>query len=271
MSLKEKVILSVSRITDALFYRERIPILYYHRVNDLPSSVDSSPGVEFFQRQIQLLYKRGYYFASLREVIEWCKGLIDLPANSIAITFDDGYEDNYANVFPILKKYNAKATIFLIHDYIGQTRYFSYNRNVPQKILPEDYNPLTDLEHKYLTLQQIREMYNSGLVEFGSHTLSHMSLVYCDIYKAKEEIVESKKALEELLDLPIDTFCYPYGHYNCTIKKIVRNTGYIGAFTTEKGRIKKNDDVFKLKRIVDRNIHVHMPPIIRKMGRILPL
>jgi peptidoglycan/xylan/chitin deacetylase (PgdA/CDA1 family) len=265
MSLKENITLRVCRITDALFYRYQVPILYYHRVNNLPSGIDNSPTVEFFRRQIQLLYKRGYYFASLIEVIDWCKGLIDLPQNTIAITFDDGYEDNYTNVFPILKKYNAKATIFLIHDYIGQTRYFSYNRNVPQKILPEDYNPSIDLEHKYLTVPQIKEMYDSGLVDFGSHTLSHNSLVYCDIYKAIEEIVESKKALEKLLDQPVDTFCYPYGHYNEIITKNVANAGYKGAVTTNRRRINRGDSVYHLSRINDINLLVNLPPVIRKL------
>lgn len=262
--------MGVSRITDALFYRNQIPILYYHRVNDFPSSVDSSPGVEFFHRQIQLLYQRGYYFASLLELIQWCKGAVDLPKNSIVITFDDGYEDNYTNVFPILKKYNAKATIFLIHDYIGRYRYFSYNRSTPQKILPEHYNSITDLKQKYLSVQQIREMYSSKLVDFGSHTLSHLSLVYCDIHKAKEEIVKSKEALERILEVPIETFCYPYGHYNDTIVGIVSDSGYKGAVTTKKARTEKNSNVFALPRWKEINALANFPPVLRKIDRFLP-
>jgi peptidoglycan/xylan/chitin deacetylase (PgdA/CDA1 family) len=205
------------------------------------------------------------------EIIEWCKGLIDLPENSIAITFDDGYEDNYSNVFPILKKYHAKATIFLIHDYIGQTRYFSYNRDVPQKILPKDYNPSIDLEHKYLTVQQIKEMYDSGLVNYGSHSLSHKSLVYCDVSEARHEIAESKHALEELLNVPVETFCYPYGHYNQTLMKLVEKAGYRGAVSTEKGRVDKHCHLFNLPRIYEVNKLVNLPPGIRKLDRLIKL
>ncbi|MFP4019918.1 MAG: polysaccharide deacetylase family protein [Candidatus Woesearchaeota archaeon] len=268
MRFKEKTLLTVSKLSDIFFYKNQVPILYYHRVNNLPSSIDGSPNVDFFHHQIQLLYQRGYYFASLKELIKWCKGLIDLPKNSIAITFDDGYEDNYTNVFPILKKYNAKATIFLIYNYIGRTRYFSYNRPTPQKILAEDYNPSTDLKHKYLNVNQIKEMFDSNLIDFGSHTLSHSSLVYCDINIAKEEIKGSKEALEKLLNIPIETFCYPYGHYNNTIKKITRKAGYLGAFTTKKKKISKGEDCFAMPRWHDINLLINLPPILRKIHKL---
>ena len=261
--------MAVSRLSDIFLYKKQIPILYYHRVNNNPSNIDGSPSVDFFHKQIKFLYQRGYYFASLKELIKWCKGLIELPKNSIAITFDDGYEDNYTNVFPILKKYSAKATIFLIYNYIGQTRYFSYNRSVPQKILPEDYKPSTDLKHKYLNVNQITEMHKSSLIDFGSHTLSHGSLTYCDIEIAEREITESKEALEDLLNIPIETFCYPYGHYNNTIKKITKKAGYLGAFTTRKRKVRKEEDCFAMPRWNDINLLINLPPVLRKIHKLI--
>ena len=71
-----------------------------------------------------------------------------LPKNSILITFDDGYKNNYTLAFPILKKYNMKATIFLNTKFIGKDEF-------------------------YLNWDEIKEMYESGLVDFQLHTHSH--------------------------------------------------------------------------------------------------
>lgn len=71
-----------------------------------------------------------------------------LPKNSILVTFDDGYKNNYTEAFPILKKYGIKATIFINTKYIGNSK-------------------------DYLNWDEIREMYNSGLVDFQLHTHSH--------------------------------------------------------------------------------------------------
>ena len=262
----KNLLLQISRFTDACLYKNQIPVLNYHRVNDLPFSIDKSPSVDFFRQQIHILHQRGYYFASLMELIDWCKGVKTLPRKSVVLTFDDGYQDNYLNVFPILKEYQAKATIFLIYNCIGKAQYFSYNREIPQKILPEDYDPSKDLAHRYLSVKEIKEMHQSKLVEFGSHSLSHISLIYCHIQKAKEEIMNSKTALEHLIDIPVNMFCYPYGHYNETILKLVERAGYAVAVTTVKNKVKQNDRIFALPRIIEINKFVNLPPVIRKLG-----
>ena len=75
-----------------------------------------------------------------------------LPKNSILITFDDGYKNNYTNAFPILKKYGIKATIFLNTRYVGKDPY-------------------------YLNWSEIKEMYESGLIDFQMHTHSHFPTI----------------------------------------------------------------------------------------------
>ncbi len=265
----KKPILKVINLIDNFFNQDQIPILYYHRVNDIERKIDPSPTTSFFEDQIKYILQRGYYIASLTEIISWCQGNIMLPKKSIAITFDDGYLDNYDNAFPILQKYNAKATIFLIYNYIGKSKYFSYNREKPQKILPEDYNPAKDIKHSYLTKKHVKEMHASGLIEFGSHSLSHVSLTFNDLAQAQEEIKKSKVLLEKLLNIPVDTFCYPYGHFNETIKKMTREAGYKGAVTTRRAKINKGDDIFALPRWNDINRFVNLPPLIRKIDKFL--
>ena len=108
--------------------------------------------------------KGGIFVDEFEEHIKWIKdkktfkmeelkGLdYTLPPNSILITFDDGYKNNYTLAFPILKKYNIKATIFLNTKFIEK-------------------------DETYLNWDEIREMYKSGLIDFQLHTHSHQLTV----------------------------------------------------------------------------------------------
>ena len=104
--------------------------------------------------------KGGIFLDEFQEHIKWIKDKktfkmeelknlnYTLPQNSILITFDDGYKNNYTLAFPILKKYNMKATIFLNTKFIGE-------------------------DEAYLNWDEIKEMYQSGLIDFQLHTHSH--------------------------------------------------------------------------------------------------
>ncbi|MBU2222001.1 MAG: polysaccharide deacetylase family protein, partial [Candidatus Omnitrophica bacterium] len=147
---------------------------------------------------------------------------------TLAITFDDGYWDNYTYAFPVLKKYNLPATIFLITDEIGNKVGLGDKLNWEDVILMQD----------------------SGLINFGSHTLSHHVLTEIRSEdELRKEILSSKKILEERLGRPINTFCYPKGFFNQRVKELVKEAGYKAAVATSPGRNFPGDDVFALKRI----------------------
>lgn len=107
---------------------------------------------------------------------------------SAVITFDDGYEDNYTTAFPILKEKGAKATIFLISNYIGSPG--------------------------YMTTEQIIEMAESGLVRFGCHTKSHVNLAEQSEDSIKDQLDGSVEYLESLLGYEIKSFAYPTGGFD---------------------------------------------------------
>lgn len=150
--------------------------------------------------------------------------------DTLVITFDDGFKDNFDNAYPILKKYGAGATIFLIAGAIGQ----------------EDM----------LNEQQIREMQGS-LIEFGSHTVTHPILATLPIQKATGEIADSKRLLQDLLHQEVNLFAYPKGkknvHYTSVTKSIVQKAGYLAAVCTDNGPVSPDSDLFELKRIGIRN------------------
>ncbi len=201
-----------------------VPILMYHHVGDNPRSKSQASMVspENFARQMKYLHDHRYHVMSLDELVTAIAQKRDLPRNSVVITFDDGYENNYTRAFPVLRQYGFPATIFLISDLVG--------------------------EEGYLTWEQIREMQAAGL-SFGSHTRRHPFLPVLDDASARDEIINSRKILEEKLGQPVLYLAYPSGGYNEKIEQITREAGYKGAVTTNRGFARLNRDVYALKRV----------------------
>lgn len=161
-----------------------VPTLMYHAVSDnlwgIPSLFVSPAELE---KQLQYLTENGYtpiWFEDLDRA--------DQFRRPILLTFDDGYADNYSELFPLLKKYNVKATIFMITGSIG--------------------------EKNYLTEGQIKEMAASGLVSFQSHTVTHPYLSDLGEARLEEELLGSKKALAKLTGKESFVLCYPTGKYS---------------------------------------------------------
>ncbi|MCM8795942.1 MAG: polysaccharide deacetylase family protein [Candidatus Omnitrophica bacterium] len=204
-----------------------VPILMYHSVN--PNALAENRlavSVESFQRQMRFLKEHRYNVLPLEELARLIKEKKKIPRRTVAITFDDGYKDNYVYAFPILKKYNLAATIFIIVDEVGR--------------------PQGDR----LSWDEIIKMRDSGLISFGSHTLTHKYLTEIeDEEDLRKEIFGSKRILEEKLAQPVNLFCYPGGNFNSFIRKLVIEAGYQYAVATNPGKNYPSDDIFALKRI----------------------
>lgn len=204
-----------------------IPILMYHSiVPDVMPEGRLSVSVESFQRQMRFLKNHNYNVMPLNEVADFIKYKKKVPPKTVAITLDDGYKDNYTNVFPILKKYNLPATIFIIVNEVGRK------------------------QGDRLSWGEIKIMQDSGLITIGSHTLWHKLLVDLKSEQAiRKEIFESKKILEKRLGRAVEIFSYPAGRFNSKIRQLVIGAGYKMAVATNPGKKYANDDVFALKRL----------------------
>jgi peptidoglycan/xylan/chitin deacetylase (PgdA/CDA1 family) len=182
-----------------------------------------------FEKQMQWFIKNNWTSYTISELVN----LSEIPEKSFVITFDDGFEDNYINAFPILKKYNIKATIYLVPN---------QSTNHWEK---ENTSSLSNLLNKH----QILEMQGSGLIEFGAHTLSHLNLSKIDEYQLKEEIFKSKEEVEKLTEVDCEAFAYPYGKFDDKIVKVVKLAAYKNATVVKRGLFQKNDDIFAIKRL----------------------
>ncbi|WP_428898292.1 Peptidoglycan/xylan/chitin deacetylase [Parelusimicrobium proximum] len=211
------ILLAVLIILAAVFFKRSklwwmpakngISVLMYHHVGDKEDGFFIP--ADMFERQILLIKEKGFNIVSLSQVEQAHAGGASLPAKPVLITFDDGWQDNYTNAYPVLKKHNVPAVIFLSADQIGH----------------EDM--LSEL--------QIKEMHSSGTLEFASHGANHKRLRSLTDAEIEYETAGSKKKLEDLLGVEVKSFCYPFGAFDKRVRNIVFKAGYTLDFGTRKG------------------------------------
>lgn len=211
-----------------------VPILTFHHIDENGKNSSLSVSPENFRRQMEFLSRNKYNVISLSDFVEAAYNKEKLPRNSVVLTFDDGYEDNFTFAYPVLKAYHIPATIFVIVDSIGGKGYLSY--------------------------AQIKEMLYSGIIDIGSHTLAGDYLPGKNRGRLEQEIGVSKKILEERLNRKIDLLCYPIGGFTPEIQELAQKYGYIAACTTNRGtrHTYLNDDIFALKRVKIKDSSNHL-------------
>jgi peptidoglycan/xylan/chitin deacetylase (PgdA/CDA1 family) len=197
-----------------------VPILAYHQISDTEDIYCVSPAD--FERQMSYLARQGYTAVSLASVADYMNGGASLPAKPIAVTFDDGYEDNYLEALPIMEKHGMKASVFVIVANVGQPGYLSWD--------------------------EIRDMQARGM-GIGSHTLSHTALPEVTIAERQREIIDSKVILEQELGQTVEFLSYPYGKFDPATIAILRQGNYRGACSGITGLNRPGGDSYSLKRI----------------------
>ncbi|MEX2785008.1 polysaccharide deacetylase family protein [Streptococcus sp. H49] len=206
-----------------------LPILMYHAVHVMDASEAANANLivdpQVFEEHIKQLSEKGYYFLSPEEAH---KALTEnsLPNNNkkiVWLTFDDGNADFYTVAYPILKKYQAKATNNVITDYVAK----EYPAN--------------------LTLEQMLEMKENGM-SFQSHTASHPNLAASSPEKQSSELTEAKTYLDRALSQDTIAIAYPSGKYSqLTLDKAAQS--YKLGVTTNEGLASSDDGLLSLKRI----------------------
>lgn len=213
-----------------------IPILFYHKIDYPPPDAHLRGAYTTprrFARQMAFLKKRGTVFYTAAELIKWFREHGSFPPNGLAITFDDGWQDNYENAFPILRRYDIKATIFLVSSCIGE---------VSTKAVGDGEGA-----RAHLTRAQILEMSKHG-IEFGSHSVNHKWLNQLSLPEVKFEVEESQRQIADLVGKPCQTFAYPAGLMTEEVERIVAQAGYLSAFSTIYGPTDKLD-LYALNRV----------------------
>lgn len=207
-----------------------VPILVYHQAVDEDFDLNKVPvGVrpyylrkKAFTQQMEYLFDQGFKTLTLGEFVSFFKRDRQLSTKSILLTFDDGHISNYTCVYPILCRFNFRATFFLIVEKIGK----------PEK----------------LNWEQIMEMASNGM-EMGSHTMTHpfpSDLKEDGIFW---ELKKSKEVFEDRFEKRINFLSIPRELANSNWLKIARDCGYKAVCTSKVGLNKWNTNLFTLKRI----------------------
>ena len=269
----------------ANFSKHQFLILNYHGVID---KVDFNYSInhmdaEQFEHQIKFLSKN-FNILSQDEFLYHYLNNKTSNKKSILLTFDDGYENNFKFAFPLLKKYNTPATIFLIsslidsknptwYDLIDNTSSLFNNEKHRDKIgklctelginsqkeilhnslkkylktqsthkkneILEKYlsiigdKSMDNIDEKYwkiLSSDQIIKMQQSGIISFGSHTVTHPNLDQINKDDVELELKDSKSKIENILGKKIKTIAFPDGAYNENVKIMSKEAGYTNLF-----------------------------------------
>jgi peptidoglycan/xylan/chitin deacetylase (PgdA/CDA1 family) len=199
---------------------ETLRILMYHRVSDTLDSDILTVTPFAFGQQMMWLKEEGWDVLPVREALLKLENG-SLPLRAVAITFDDGYRDNYDEAFPILLRQGFPATVFPVTGFVlGESEHRRYRGSSPS--VP------------YLTVEQIQEMKKAG-IDFGGHTHTHPLLTKISVDAASEEISRAKKLLEEWTGEKSTLFAYPNGLYSRDHFRILDGLGYEAAFSVRPG------------------------------------
>ena len=212
-------------------------VLMYHHVGSLPEKADTirkglTVSAEEFESHVKYLVDNDYQvmsFAKLDTLISQKK----VPKKLVILTFDDGYDDNYNDALPIMKKYSVSGTFFIISNKVDSS--------------------------EYMNQDQLKGLILAGN-EIGSHSVSHPSLEKYKGQALEKELTKSKEDLEKMTGGKIISFCYPAGKYNDDTVKAVKDAGYKYAVTTVSSNgIIDLDNPFTIPRFrisTGRNIEV---------------
>jgi peptidoglycan/xylan/chitin deacetylase (PgdA/CDA1 family)/glycosyltransferase involved in cell wall biosynthesis len=215
--------------------RYEIPVLCYHGlVSDDKQHENCGIHVPvfLFRQHMAYLLRKGYTPITFRDLENINR--LDRSKRYVILSFDDGYENNYTLLYPILKEFGYTCTIFLVAGAVTNTW---------------DQTSETSIAVPLLKDKQIREMSSYG-IEFGAHSCSHPHLTHLSPEQAKKEIVDSKKLLVETFGMPFETFAYPYGDVNEEIAGMVADAGFKYGIATDSGPLALSDYLYHIRRII---------------------
>lgn len=208
----------------------RVPILLYHYLEynrDVRDTIRTSLAVTpfWFGKQLEYLKENGYQTITFGDLYNAVRRKGKLPKKPVILTFDDGYRDFYTDAFPLLKKYKAKATVFVIPGFLDKPN--------------------------YLYSWQLKEIAtdSSHLVTIGAHTMHHPALTSLNLESAYQEILESKLFLEKNFARPVTVFNYPYGLHDDHVQNLVKKAGFQMAVSTILGESESLENRYVLPRI----------------------
>ncbi len=202
-----------------------VPVMMYHHVLPSASRRADSVSPERFEMHMSFLRKGDYNVIGLDQLVAGLSSGRRFPFKTVAVTFDDGYQDNIDHALPVLRKHRIPAAFFVSPFKFGRVEEFAF-----------------------MDWPQIKALQREGMI-IGSHGLEQRYLPEITEREQETEIFDSKRLLEAELAQRIDFYAYPVGGFTDRVKAKIKAAGYLGAFTTNRGTDRFNRDVYEINRI----------------------
>jgi peptidoglycan/xylan/chitin deacetylase (PgdA/CDA1 family) len=221
---------------DPLFFRHAAVVVAFHRVGRCSASDGLTVDVEMFER-FCAFFKQHFHVVALRDLVgKLERG--DALHRELAITFDDGYRDNFENAAPVLERLGLPATFFVISGWIGTG------------IVPP-WDRTCRCGHPWMTWAEVESLQRRGF-DIGAHTRTHIDLGVASAADAGEELLGARRDLESRLGGPVDMFAYPYGRQQNIApsnRALVRAAGFRCCCSCFGGSTRSGSDPFHLARV----------------------
>lgn len=229
-----------------------LPVLMYHHVSNKPGLLTLSP--QTFRAQMKWLAESGWKTLTASEVEGFYRGQ-KLPRNSVMLTFDGGWLDNWLQVFLVLQEFNLHAHIFLITGLLsdGAVRVsvdrYEHSHDECQTLIEQDR-----ADEVMLRWTEVREMHHSGLVEFHSHTHTHhrwdcMPNIRTPQNLLRADVLLSRERMKEMLGYCSQHLCWPEGWYSPEYIQVAEEPGFTYLYTTERRMNHPNSGSQRIGRI----------------------
>ncbi len=205
-------------------------ILMYHSLDESGSVVSLPP--DTFRAQVRSLFERGIPAVTPQRLLDGQGMEPGHPA--VALTFDDGFANFYTQAFPALSDYNMKATVFLVPGCCGGVSEWGGQ-------------PSSFRDREILCWSKVEELHRAG-IKFGAHSMTHTLLPAVPPRRARAEVLESKKRIEDRIGEPVEAFSYPYGSQSKATRELVAAHFEIGC-TTRMGYLTPQSKRESLERI----------------------
>ena len=213
-----------------------VPILLYHRFG--PVATDSmTVTTPLFESHLNYLRSNGYKVIPLRELTDYYLGKRRLlPPRSVVITVDDGHISVYREMFPFIRKHKIPVTLFIYPSAISNASYA-------------------------MTWGQLRELKETGLFDFQSHTFWHPNFkkektrlkpIEYESFVGMQ-LKKSKEKLEEELNDRVNMLAWPFGIYDDDLIHKAGEAGYVATFTMERHPATSSHNVRALPRYLMTN------------------